>query len=109
MQKIRQKTKCTNQNLQIHESWASESFNETFIEPQFAYCPLVWMYCDKTPDTCINHLHERALKTVYNDNVSTLEKLLEKYNSVTIHVRNLGILATDLYKAKQNLAAPIVH
>ena len=48
----------------------------------------------------INYLHERALLMVYNDNVSTFEKLLEKNNSVTIHVRNLRMLATELYKAK---------
>ena len=41
----------------------------------------------------MNHLHERALRTVYNDNVPTFEKVLEKDNSVTIHVRNLRILA----------------
>ena len=81
----------------------------TFIESQFAYCPLVWMCCDKTSDNRINHLHERALRTVYNDNVSTFEKLLEKDNSVTIHVRNLRILATELYKTKENLAAPIMN
>ena len=82
---------------------------KSFIESQFAYCPLVWMCCDKTSDNRINHLHERALRTVYNDNVSTFEKLLEKDNSVTIHVRNLRILATELYKTKENLAAPIMH
>ena len=49
---------------------------KSFIESQFEYCPLVWMCCDKTSDNRINHLHERALRTVYNDNVSTFEKLL---------------------------------
>ena len=81
-----------------------------FIESQFAYCPLVWMCCVKTSDNRINHLHEPALTTVYNDNVSKFEKLLEKDNSVIIHVRNLRILATELYKTKENLAAaPIMH
>ena len=41
--------------------------------------------------------------------MSTFEKLLEKDNSVTIHVKNLRILATELYKTKENLAAPIMH
>ena len=41
--------------------------------------------------------------------MSTFEKHLEKDNSVTIHVRNLRILATELYKTKENLAAPIMH
>ena len=74
---------------------------KSFIESQFAYCPLVSMCCDKTSDNPINHLHERALRTVYNDNVSTSEKLLEKDNSITIHVRNLRILETELLKQKK--------
>ena len=75
---------------------------KSFIASQFAYCPLVWMCCDKTSDSRINHLHKRALRTIYNDNVSTFEKLLGKDNSVTIHVRNLTILATELYKTKSS-------
>ena len=67
------------------------------------------MWCDKISDNRINHLHERAHRTVYNDNVSTFEKILEKDNSVTIHVRDLRILATEMYKTKENLAAPIIH
>ena len=36
------------------------------------------MCCDKTDENRINYLHERALRTVYNDNESTFEKLLKK-------------------------------
>ena len=82
---------------------------KSFIESQFSYCPLVWICYDKTSDNRINHLHERAFRTVYNGNVSTFEKLLEKDNSVTIHVRSLRILATELYKTKENLVALIMH
>ena len=64
------------------------------------------MCYDKTSDNRRNHLHKRELRTVYNINI---EKLLEKDNSVTIHVRNLKILATELYKTTENLAAPIMH
>ena len=46
----------------------------------------------------MNHLDERARRAIYNKNVSKFEKFLEKDNSVTIHVRNLRILATELYK-----------
>ena len=51
---------------------------KSFIESHFSYCSLVWMCCDKTSDNRINHLHERALRSVYDDNVSIFEKLLEK-------------------------------
>ena len=66
------------------------------------------MSCDKTSDNRINHLHERVLRTVYNGKVSTLEKILEKDNSVTLYVRNLKILATELYKRKENLSSPMM-
>ena len=89
--------------------WRRRLLTKSFIESQFAYSLLVWMCCHKTSDNRINHLHQRALRTVYNDNVSTFEKLLEKDNSVTIQVRNLRILAIELYKTKENLAASIMH
>ena len=81
---------------------------KSFTESQCAYCHLVWMCCDKTSEICINHLHKRALRKVYNDNVSTFEKLLEKYKSVTIHVKNLKLVASELYKLK-NLVSLIIY
>ena len=48
----------------------------------------------------LKQCNENALTTVYNDSASTFEKLLEEDNSVTIHVRNLRILATELNKIK---------
>ena len=82
---------------------------KSFIEYQVVYCPLVRTCCDKTSDNRMNHLHERALRTVYNENVSTFEKLLEKDNSAIIHVRNLKTFAIELCKIKKNLVAPIMH
>ena len=42
-----------------------------FIESQFGYCPLVWMFCSRTMNARINRIHVRALRIVYNDLVST--------------------------------------
>ena len=39
----------------------------TFIESQFSYCPLVWMFCSREMNMKINHNHERALRLVYFD------------------------------------------
>ena len=44
----------------------------------------------------ISRLHERCLKIIYNDKVSTFEQLLEKNTSVSIHARNL--LAVEMIK-----------
>ena len=76
---------------------------KAFIESQFAYCPLIWMFCQRSSNIRINHLHERALRIVYKDNESTFEDLLKKDNSVSIHHKNIRLLGIELYKVKNNL------
>ena len=44
---------------------------KTFIQSQFNYCPLTWMFHNRTLNNKINKLHERALRIVYKDNNST--------------------------------------
>ena len=38
-----------------------------FVESQFNYCPLIWMFPSRTMNNKINRIHERALRTVYSD------------------------------------------
>ena len=71
---------------------------KAFIESQFQYCPLVWMFQSRTLNNRINKLHERAPRLVYKDDEYTFEQLLDKDNTVTIHHRNLQKLATEMYK-----------
>ena len=47
-------------------------------------------------------LHERALKIVYNDNVSWFENLLQSDQSVSIHHKNIRLLGIELYKTDYN-------
>lgn len=76
----------------------SESINEIV----FGILSFVWMCCCKTSDNRIN-------QAVYNDNVSTFAKLLEKNISVAIHEKYLRILAADLYQTIKNLANLITY
>ena len=77
---------------------------KTFIEWQFGYCPLIWMFYGIIVNKKINHLHERALRIVYKDYISSFEDLLKRDKSVTIHHRNIQLLAIELFKVKQNLS-----
>ena len=77
---------------------------KTFIQSQFNYCPLVWMFHSRTLNNKINKLHERALRIVYKDDNLTFQELLDKDNSITIHQRNLQRLATEMYKIKNHLS-----
>ena len=42
---------------------------KSFINSQFGYCPLVWMFHSRKINNRINKIHERALRIVFNDNV----------------------------------------
>ena len=77
---------------------------KTFINSQFGYCPLVRMFCNSNLNNRINRTHEKALRIVHSDQISTFENLLMRDNSVTIHVRNLHTLAIELYKVASGLA-----
>ena len=66
---------------------------KAFIESQFGNCPLVWMIHSRSFNNKINRIHEIALRITYNDKSSSLQKLLERDNSVTMHHRNIKILA----------------
>ena len=44
---------------------------KAFINSQFGYCPLIWMFHDRTLNRRINKIQERALCTVYDDQLST--------------------------------------
>ena len=82
---------------------------KAFIESQFGYCPLIWMFHSRTLNNTINRIHERALRIVYKDHNSTFQELLNKDDSVSIHHRNLQKLVTEMYKVKHNLSPVIMN
>ena len=81
---------------------------KAFIESQFGYCPLIWMFCGRNLNDRINHLHERSLRVVCNDYESLFHELFELDNSVSIHHRNIRLLAIALFKAKNGLSNQIM-
>ena len=56
----------------------------------------------------INNLHERALRTVYQDKNPSFETLLKHGKSVSIHVKNVQYLATEIFKVKNDLYPEIM-
>ena len=80
----------------------------SFIESQFSYCPLVWMFCSRDLDRKINYIHERALRMVYMDYSSTFAELLKKDCSVTIHQRNIQLVAIEMFKVKNDICPSIM-
>ena len=57
---------------------------KAFITSQISYCPLIWKFHGRNLNNKINRIHERALRLVYQNNLSFPE-LLDLDNSVTVH------------------------
>ena len=47
------------------------------IKSQFSYCPLIRMFCSRSLNNLINRIHERALRLIHNDHVSTSTTFLK--------------------------------
>ena len=82
---------------------------KAFITSQFGYCPLVWMFCSRNMNNRINRIHERSLRIVYNDFISTFSDLLQKDNSVSIHYRNIQLLCIEIFKVRHQLSPDIMN
>ena len=61
---------------------------KSFVESQFSYCPLVWMFHSRTSNAKINRVHLRELRLVHKDYTSTFGELLERDQSFSIHRTN---------------------
>ena len=82
---------------------------KSFVTSQFSYCPLIWMFHSRRLNNKINSIHERALRITYQDNMPTFQELLNKDNSVSIHHRNLQVLATEMFKIHRGLSPEILR
>ena len=82
---------------------------DAFIESQFSYCPMIWMFCySRRLNTRINHIHERGLRIVYQDYSSSFAELLKINGSVCIHHRNVQLVAVEMFKVKNGLCPEIM-
>ena len=73
-----------------------------FIDSQFNYATLMWMFCRKTFYSKIETIHHRTLNVVYGTDDS-YKNLLLSSNAVSIHQRHLRFLVTEIFKSIQNL------
>ena len=66
---------------------------KAFVESQFEYCPLIWIFQSRGLNENIKGVEERALRILYKDKYSAFQELLEKDNSISIHYKNIQKLA----------------
>ena len=74
--------KVSGKNFIFNEIW--RRIVNLFTTSHFSYCPLVWMFHSWRLNNHIDHhIHERALRTIYQDYNSSFKELLSKDSSLT--------------------------
>ena len=81
---------------------------KTFVESQFNYYPLIWMFHSRRLNNKINNVHEKALRIVYSDYKSTFQGLQDKDPSFSVHHRNIQTLAIEICKHIHGLSPAIM-
>ena len=56
----------------------------------------------------LNLFHERALRMIYNDQISSFQELLNKDSSFTVHNFNIQSLVIEIFKVINSIAATII-
>ena len=79
-----------------------------FFNAQFNYCPLIWMLYSRQNNNKVKHLHERYLRLINNDKLSSYEEVLEKDGLVSIHHKNIQGLAIEMFQIKHGQSPDIV-
>ena len=67
------------------------------------------MFHSRRLNNKINCIREKALRITYQDHISAFQEVLLKYNSVSIHHRNLQALATEMFKIHRGLSPDILR
>ena len=106
--KVNQKVSALARVVRILPFQKRRLIMKTFIESQFSYCPLVWMFCSNKMNNKINHIHERALRLVYQDYTTSFDDLLKQDNSLIFHHRNIHQVAIEMFKVKHDLSPPFM-
>ena len=84
----------------------SNNLMKAFMNAQFSYCSLIWMFHSHNLNNKINWMHEQTLTLVYQNNLS-FSDLRDLDNSVTVHQKHLQALGTEIYEVKHRIAPEI--
>ena len=81
----------------------------SFVKSQFSQCPMVWMFnLSRVLNEKINRIHERGLRIVYEDYISSYKELLKRDGSVSVHHRNIQLVAVEMFKVKNDLCPELM-
>ena len=75
----------------------------SFINNQFNYAPVIWMFSNKCSIDKNMKIHNGTLQIVYDVYDESYENLLNRSDDISIHQKHLRYLAIEVYKSLTKL------
>ena len=79
------------------------SVYKSFINANFNYCPIVWMFCGKTNLNKLEKLQERVLAPVYGDNSLNYDDMLQRSGQLRIRINLMRLVAIEMFKCSKGV------
>ena len=70
-----------------------------FINSQFNYAPLIWMFANKSSIDKTLKIYKRTLQIVYDVYDESYKNLLNRNDDISIHQKHLRYFAIEVYKS----------
>ena len=97
--KANQKLSAVSRMLKLFSIKKRGTLFKAFVQSQFKYCLIVWMFHGRRTNSKINKLDERALRIIYDDEVSTFDQLLAMDKCFCIYHQNIQRILIEIYNA----------
>ena len=81
--------------------------HNAFINSQFGYASIIWMFCRKTDYLEMEKIQYKALKSVFNINES-FEDIILHSSEVSIHQKQFRQPTTEIYKSLTDLSPEFI-
>ena len=77
----------------------TKSLCDAYVLSCFRYCPLIWMFSNKTLSGKITKVQKRCMHVIYSDSNLSGYELMKLYSVEPVHKMHLRFLLTEVYKS----------
>ena len=77
----------------------AKTLASSFVNSQFNYCAIVWMFCSRKWKLRLENIHKRTLRVVYYEYKENYQDLLVGLYENSIHQKHLHLLAIEVFKS----------
>ena len=81
----------------------AKALASSFVNSEFNYCAIVWMFCSRKSKLKLENIHKRTLRVVFNEYGKNYKDLLADHDEISIHRKHLKFLATKVCKSANKL------